>query len=139
MKLLPRGLRNNNPGNIKINNIKYEGETQPSTDDVFKQFKDMKYGYRAIFMLLYTYQKRYGLTTITEFINRYAPSTENHTLSYIRNVCKWSGLSRGQAINSKNQGEMIALVSAISRMENGVVAIPTQVAAGWELFIESVK
>lgn len=53
-----RGLRNNNPGNIRKNNLKYDGEFCPSADDQFKQFKEMAYGYRAIYVILYTYQKK---------------------------------------------------------------------------------
>lgn len=45
----PRGLRNNNPGNIRLSSTKYQGEVQPSQDTAFKQFESMAYGYRAIF------------------------------------------------------------------------------------------
>lgn len=35
-KELPRGLRNNNPGNIRINNDLFQGEIRPSKDKSFK-------------------------------------------------------------------------------------------------------
>ena len=46
---LPRGLRNNNPGNIRKNSDVFQGE-KTSSDKEFKQFKSMAYGYRAIFI-----------------------------------------------------------------------------------------
>lgn len=42
-----RGLRNNNPGNIRINDDLFQGEVRPSKDKSFKQFETMAYGYRA--------------------------------------------------------------------------------------------
>ena len=74
----PRGLRNNNPGNIRLSDTLYVGEKE-SNDPEFKQFTSMAYGYRAMFMLLYTYQVRYGLNTIWGMISRYAPENENNT------------------------------------------------------------
>ena len=44
---LPRGLRNNNPGNIRKNSDVFQGE-KTSSDREFKQFKSMAYGYRAL-------------------------------------------------------------------------------------------
>ena len=44
---LPRGLRNNNPGNIRNSSTVWVGEITPSKDKSFKQFKSMAYGYRA--------------------------------------------------------------------------------------------
>ena len=41
---LPRGLRNNNPGNIRRNSDVFQGEVNPSRDQQFKQFKTMAYG-----------------------------------------------------------------------------------------------
>ena len=55
---LPRGLRNNNPGNIRISPTRYKGEIVPSSDRAFKQFKSRGWGYRAIFVLLESYHKR---------------------------------------------------------------------------------
>ena len=49
---LPRGLRNNNPGNIRINDDLFQGEIRPSKDKSFKQFTTMAYGYRAMFKIL---------------------------------------------------------------------------------------
>ena len=63
-KKLPKGLRNCNPGNIRINGDLFQGEIRPSKDVSFKQFNTMAYGYRAMFRILSNYYKNYKLDTI---------------------------------------------------------------------------
>lgn len=135
----PRGLRNNNPGNIRKNNIVYQGEVVPSKDDAFKQFTTMAYGYRAMFVLLHTYARRYGINTIATMIARYAPSIENHTTAYIDAVSEWSGVPATSHITTTNGDVMIPIVAAMSRVENGVPADMREVEQGWKLFIEDYR
>lgn len=132
---MSRGLRNNNPGNIRISSTTYLGEIVPSQDKAFKQFESMPYGYRAMFMLLYTYHKRYGLNTIRKMIYRYAPPIENHTDSYVNTVVTLSGVGADKVVNAKDVNVMIPIVAAMSRVENGVNANMEDVKKGWELFI----
>lgn len=132
---MARGLSNNNPGNIRISGTKYQGEIQPSKDRAFKQFESMAYGYRAMFMLLYTYQKRHGLRTIRQMISRWAPPTENFTENYIRYVAQWSEIGADTGIDTMTKSTMVPIVAAMSRMENGVPAVMADVEAGWQLFI----
>lgn len=136
---MSRGLRNNNPGNIRIDGTRWQGEVVPSQDKVFKQFESMAYGYRAMFVLLDTYQKKYGLRTIRQMIGRYAPPNENHTGIYVDKVAEWSGVGADVRITAGNRDVMVPIVAAMSRMENGAEASIPEVNAGWELFIESRK
>jgi hypothetical protein len=135
----PRGLRNNNPGNIRKNNIVYQGEVVPSKDEAFKQFTTMAYGYRAMFVLLHTYQRKYGLNTIASIISRYAPAVENHTETYINAVAEASGVPETSHITTTNGDVMIPIVSAMSRVENGVPAELSEVEQGWKLFISDYR
>lgn len=50
-KVLPRGLRNNNPGNIRLSTTKWQGEVK-GPDPVFCTFRSMPYGYRALMKVL---------------------------------------------------------------------------------------
>lgn len=134
-----RGLRNNNPGNIRISSTKYQGEVQPSQDNSFKQFESMPYGYRAIFMLLHTYWTRHGLNTIRGMLSRYAPSNENDTMKYIKTVSEWSFIPADTHLTTTNAEVMIPFVSAISRYENGIPAVNNDVEQGWNLFIKDIK
>lgn len=133
---MTRGLKNNNPGNIRISAIKYLGEVPKSKDMAFKQFESMAYGYRAMFVLLYTYQVKNGLKTIRQMIDRYAPPVENNTAGYIGSVAKWSGVGADSPITATNRDVMIPIVAAMSRVENGVSAVMADVERGWELFIK---
>lgn len=73
---MTRGLRNNNPGNIRKDGTHWKGEVEPSRDAAFKQFESMAWGYRAMFKCLNTYSRKYGLDTIRKMISRWAPPSE---------------------------------------------------------------
>lgn len=130
---MSRGLRNNNPGNIETNRDKFQGEIIPSQDKRFKQFKSMAYGYRAMFVTLHTYLTKYKRDTIERIITAWAPSVENHTDIYIRNVEKWSGVPRNKVLNENDGHDYKKIVAAMSRVENGVPAIDAEVEAGFVL------
>ena len=132
---MSRGLRNNNPGNIRQSKVRYKGEVRPSRDPDFKEFSSMAYGYRAMFVLLDTYRSRYGLNTIRQMLNRYAPPTENFTEGYVRFVADYSGVMPDEVIDTRSEKDMIPIVSAMSKIENGVAANIADVERGWELFI----
>ena len=132
---MSRGLRNNNPGNIRRSRVRYQGEVRPSRDADFKEFETMAYGYRAMFVLLDTYSSRYGLHTIRSMLNRYAPPEENLTESYIRFVSDYSGVMPDEPIDTRCQGDMIPIVAAMSKIENGVSANRDEVLQGWDLFV----
>jgi hypothetical protein len=130
-----RGLRNNNPGNIRLGSFRYKGEKATSSDSAFRQFESIEWGYRAMFVLLHTYEKRYGCNTLRKIINRYAPPVENHTEAYIRRVAHATHLSPDEMISTTDGALMTAVVAAMSEVENGVAADMTQVWQGWQLFI----
>lgn len=135
----PRGLRNNNPGNIRQSATRYVGEVYPSQDDAFKQFESIVYGYRAMFVLLNSYQRKYGLNTIAAMISRYAPSVENDTDAYIQAVADWSGVPPTGRITTTNGDIMVPIVAAMSRVENRVFANMPDVIKGWDLFIDDYR
>ena len=131
---MSRGLRNCNPGNIRQSRSNFKGEVRPSRDSAFKQFESMAYGYRAMFVLLNSYHKRYGLTTIREMISRWAPPSENFTEGYIRFVSERSGIAADAEVDSRSERDMVPIVAAMSEIENGVKAAMNDVYEGWRLF-----
>lgn len=135
---MSRGLRNNNPGNIRRSKVRYEGEA-PSADVSFKAFESMAYGYRAIFVLLDSYRRKYGLCTIRQMLNRYAPPSENFTEGYVRYVVAQTGIAPDESLDTLSPHDMVPFVAAISKIENGVAARMADVWAGWGLFEESVE
>lgn len=132
---MSRGLRNCNPGNIRRSKTRYKGEKLPSRDSEFKEFESMAYGYRAMFVLLDTYSRRYGLCTIRQMLNRYAPPVENFTEGYIRFVSEKTGIAPDEIINTRAARDMVPVVAAMSQIENGVAAVMDDVYRGWDLFM----
>lgn len=135
MTKMSRGLRNNNPGNIRLGSFRYRGEKAESSDTAFRQFESIEWGYRAMFVLLHTYAVKHGCHTLRKIINRYAPPIENHTDNYIRRVAYATHLSPDERISTTDAATMVAIVAAMSEVENGVNADMSEVWRGWELFI----
>lgn len=128
-----RGMRNNNPCNIRISTDKFQGEVQPSQDKEFKQFETMAYGYRAAFRVLRTYINNYKCDTIRKIISRWAPKSENHTENYIKVVSERSGIPENDPVYPDNREMMVRIVAAMSYIENGREAVMSDVIRGWEL------
>ena len=88
--MLPRGIRNNNPLNIRRSKDQWQGLRAQQTDASFCQFESMEYGWRAAFYLLTrTYYHKYRL---------WAPPQENLTATYIENVCRLTGIPPDEPI-----------------------------------------
>jgi hypothetical protein len=67
---IPRGFRNNNPGNLrelKGDKTRWRGE-RSTDDDAGFEFVSLEYGLRAMIVVLRTYIKRKGLDTIEKII-----------------------------------------------------------------------
>ena len=132
---MSRGLRNCNPGNIRRSKVHYLGEVRPSQDSDFKQFDSMAYGYRAMFVLLDSYRRRYALNTLRQMLNRYAPPSENFTEGYIRFVSQKTGILPDEELNTRSERDMVPIISAMSEIENGVSADRSMVLEGWRMFV----
>lgn len=128
-----RGLRNNNPLNIRLSATRWKGEVRPSQDKAFCQFETMAYGYRAGLKLLRNYAERYGCRTVRTMISRWAPPSENDTRSYISTVCHLARLDADRRLNTDDRRTMCRMAAAMSQVENGVPAVMADVEAGWEL------
>jgi hypothetical protein len=129
--MTPRGLKNNNPLNIRHNADVFQGETK-GNDTSFKTFSTMSHGYRAGFVTLHTYLSR-GWNTIEKIVSRWAPPNENDTQEYIANVEKWSGVPRDKQLGAADGADFILIVAAMSYMENGRNADISDVKAGFAL------
>jgi hypothetical protein len=138
---VPRGIRNNNPGNIEKNPANaWEGRVplKDNTDGRFEQFTTYAYGVRALIMLLRTYINS-GRNTITAIFNLYAPAGENNTKEYINFVAGKLGIS-STAIITLNKNTLKELSQAIAKMENGQDCInDTQFEEGFNLLSSDVK
>lgn len=120
----PRGIRNNNPLNIRIGNT-WLGEVSSPTDSDFEQFVSVRYGLRAAFCILRRYIRRYKRNTVRKIVTAWAPSMENNTERYIQLVCKFGCLDADAEIHYEDSLTMCLLVQAMARVEVGEV-IPLQ-------------
>lgn len=120
---LPRGIRNNNPLNIRKGND-WLGERPIQKDRAFEEFVSLEMGLRAGFILLRNYQRPQLLpnlraNTIRKIITRWAPASENNTAKYIDVVSKRSGLHPDELIAFKDKAKVLALVEAMCFVECG--------------------
>lgn len=132
MSQTPRGLRNCNPLNIKIGND-WKGEREQNTDGVFEQFTELKYGYRAAFIILRKYINKYHRDTIRKIILSWSPDGEFATLHYMNFVARISGIGLDEVLDFKNQAMMVAIVKAMAMFENGVNVEQTPIVEGYEM------
>ena len=137
-KTTPRGIRNNNPGNIKNNEkIDWLGEVPENAklDDAFEEFESIEYGIRAMMILLRNYQRIHGLRSIEEIIGRYAPKRDklNNTPYYIRYVSVHLEVPANAPVDLSDKATMLNVVDSIIFMENGVRVDKAVIEKGWEL------
>ena len=133
----PRGIRNNNPLNIRKSADKWQGQINPSGngngngngnnsspkgDAEFVQFYSMEYGWRAAFVILCrTYYGKYGLKTIRDIVSRWAPAKENNTEAYIRHVSDYTGIAPNKVLGSPQEHptQWLLIGYAMAVVENG--------------------
>ena len=123
--MLPRGIRNNNPLNIRRTaKDQWKGLRAQQTDASFCQFESLDYGWRAAFYLLTrTYYHKYRLFTIRAIISRWAPPNENLTSTYIQNVCRLTEIPPDEPIGipSDQPERWMAVGWAMAIQENGLI------------------
>ena len=116
-QLLPRGIRNNNPGNIRYDGTPWRGLAAPQSDGAFCRFSDAKYGIRAMAKVILNYEKMHGLNTVAGIISRWAPPIENNTAAYVAAVARDLGCAASAPIDVG--GNLPTLCRAIVKHENG--------------------
>lgn len=120
------GTRLNNWLNIRyVERNKWKGLT--GQEKGFCKFDTVDHGLRAAFVIMQKYIAR-GVDTVEEIISVWAPTTENDTAAYVRNVCTWTGMKPGDHIYTANLGKLIA---AMARMETGNIVNEEQTAEAW--------
>lgn len=116
---LPRGIRNNNPGNLIYTNINWTGKLpkEQNKDRRFEMFLTPENGVRAMIKDLKNDIEK-GKNTVPMLISEYAPKFENNTDAYIQTVCKDLKVSAtAKLLATKNTLRL--LVHSICKVENG--------------------
>ena len=116
-----RGLRNNNPGNLRASD-RYSWQGQVGVDaDGFVIFDRWQAGMRALMINLRNQQNIHGLDTVADIITKYAPPSENDTAAYIGAVSNALGVTPGQRISLRDPAVLSAFAQAVTRHENGLM------------------
>ena len=142
-----RGIRNNNPLNIRLSSDKWQGQinanvndndnnSSPKGDAEFVQFYTMEYGWRAAFVILCrTYYGKYGLKTIRDIVSRWAPAKENNTEAYIRHVSDYTGIAPNKVLGSPQEHptQWLLIGYAMAVVENGKALSAVPMLKGFAL------
>ena len=115
---VPRGIRNNNPGNLDFVGQPGAHLETGVANPRFAVFPTMSDGIRALRDQLLRYAER-GLTTVASIISVYAPPTENATSAYIASLCRHMGVQADSVLDLRDPATMRALIAGITIMENG--------------------
>lgn len=114
----PRGIRNNNPLNIRKGND-WQGERHPQADSAFEEFQSIDYGLRAAFIIIRNYIRR-KIDTPEKVISTWAPKSENNTAAYVKTVCLRGVLQPNEHLVYKNKNQVCRLLWAMSYVECGL-------------------
>jgi len=127
----PRGIRNNNPGNIRHGD-QWVGLATEQEDPSFCSFIKPEYGIRAMGKILVNYQRRYGINTVRGIINRWAPPVENDTDAYVVHVADVVGVDPDEKVVVADV--LAKLIPVIIKHENGQMPYSDeQIAKGIEM------
>ncbi len=130
---MTRGLRNNNPLNIRHGKSQWVGMREKQTDKSFVQFTSRKYGYRAAFVLLRNYIAK-GRDTIGKIIAKWAPSSDgNDTQGYIDFVSRTAGINASHTLDFHDRESMVSIVQSMAQMECGVIEDKAILAEAYDL------
>ena len=110
--VLPRGLRQNNPGNIRS----WGDRKQKDGYAVFETPED---GLEAAAENLIKQQTLHGKNTVREIVNRWAPASENNTKAYVDDVSARTGLAPDKTLDLSDKNTTLPLLSAIIQHESG--------------------
>ncbi|MDI9276164.1 hypothetical protein QMZ65_02960 [Pantoea sp. EABMAA-21] len=115
---LPRGVRNNNPGNL--NYAGQSGATKEGGENGrFAVFGSMREGISALHRQVQLYFSR-GINTIESIVNKYAPSSDgNNVASYIQQLVGATGKGANETISGDDQSTIFKLIRGIINHENG--------------------
>jgi hypothetical protein len=116
---LPRGVRNNNPLNLKARGT-------AGQDGAFARYTSMQEGLDAADRNLQAYHTKHGINTVSGVVNRWAPPAAdgNHTAAYTAHVAQRMGVDPNAPLDMTSAETRRALLGAMGEFENGAPVAP---------------
>lgn len=124
-----RGIRNNNPLNLRRTGTPWKGEKTLVTDKEFEEFDSMMWGLRAGLRNMRTKMTQ-GYNTLGSLITVWSPPTENNTENYISLVASATGLQSGDTLEFEKDF-MFPVVREMVRIESGLILTPELYEEAW--------
>lgn len=124
IKYWPRGLRNNNPGNIRHNPANDWLGMVGQDEDGFVKFSDAKYGIRAMGKIIDSYKTR-GVVMLRQIIETWAPPGENDTDDYLAHIQQKTGW-QSYHVPVREEGDYLTMIKIMIEHENGRNPYSTQ-------------
>lgn len=123
--MIPRGIRQNNPGNLKDFGIPWDGLVDQDEHGLdaagFCVFRFPEYGIRAMAKQIRTNYIRHQCRNIRRLIERWAPDNgENpHQDNYVAFVAEWINSSQWRPVDLLDPRLAYGVIEAITHFENG--------------------
>ena len=128
-----RGIRNNNPLNIRHGKSQWVGMRKVQTDKAFVQFTERVFGYRAAFVLLRNYIGR-GVNTIGKIIARWAPPGDgNNTQAYIEHVSITTGIDANKVLRFEDKDDLVEIVRSMAQIESGIIESREYISKAYDI------
>lgn len=122
-----RGIRNNNPGNIRKSATVWAGQSATQNDPAFVQFSAPEYGIRAMAKVLKAYLAR-GVDTLAKVAATWAPPNENDTAAYVASLASSTSIDPNARLST---ADLPRVIPAIIQHENGAMPYsPTIISKG---------
>lgn len=132
---IPRGLRNNNPLNLRKSENAWLGKCPDGKDPEFEQFMSILYGIRAAFINVRTIIRRHQhKCTLVQLISTWAPASDgNNTRAYIARVAKLSRIKPDDLLVFKDKTQMVELLWAMAWVECGQAVLHRHFENAYEM------
>lgn len=136
---LPRGLRNNNPLNIRINPAnQWMGAADEQRDPQFVQFTSIVWGLRAGIVIIRNWlmaaARKNESLTMGRIISKWAPASDgNNVPAYISKVHRLSGIAQHDNVVYSDKNQIVNLVWAMAFVECGRAIDPRLVEEAYNL------
>lgn len=114
----PRGIRNNNPGNLNF--AGQAGATKEGGENGrFAVFGSMQEGVAALYRQIQLYFKR-GMNTLSSIVKTYAPAGDNNNVSaYVSALSKATGKGADEPLDPNDMNTISRMMKGIVDHENG--------------------
>lgn len=121
--LLPRSVRNNNPGNLEASPFTQKLPGYVGSDGRFARFESPEHGAAAMDTLLQNYGRK-GLVTPAAIVNRWSPDADRTNAAgtegrYAGHIAKTLGIRPDEPIDMNNPDARRGLAQAMAAYESG--------------------